>query len=115
MPHCVVKFSYVITQIMDPKMDSGMDTSGPHTLDDVIAANALPYDTTLSMEEMIGTMDQILACEVFGGGGEGGGSCRRGNARERPISVGPFVESGPLWRIESNENLRCGAMKRQVI
>lgn len=50
---------------MHPKMDSGMNVEQKVTLDDLIASGSLPPDDKLSLEEIIGLIDQILCCEVL--------------------------------------------------
>ncbi len=50
---------------MHPKMDSGMTTEEKVTLDSLIADGTFKKDTDLSLEELIGFMDQLLCCVVF--------------------------------------------------
>lgn len=52
-------------QMMDPKMDNGMTKDPVYDIDERIQLNLIPKDTSLSPHEIIGIMDQLLACEVF--------------------------------------------------
>lgn len=45
-------------------MDSGMNAHSIYTLDERIALGTLPMDTELNISQIVGLMDQILACKV---------------------------------------------------
>jgi hypothetical protein len=50
--------------MMDPKMDNGMTKDPVYDVDERLELNLLPADTSLSPNEIIGIMDQLIACEV---------------------------------------------------
>lgn len=49
-------------QIMDPKMDSGIDAEGVYTFEEAEKAGLLPSE--LSVPEVIAIMDELFCCEV---------------------------------------------------
>lgn len=49
-------------EIMDPKMDAGMTTSGPNTIEDAVERGAAPV--SLGASEIVDIMDHLLACEA---------------------------------------------------
>ncbi|EFJ22569.1 hypothetical protein SELMODRAFT_416426 [Selaginella moellendorffii] len=49
-------------EIMDPKMDGGMDIGGPKSVEDAIASDLAPTD--LSIAQIIDIMDHLLSCEA---------------------------------------------------
>ncbi|KAL3701462.1 hypothetical protein R1sor_019484 [Riccia sorocarpa] len=49
-------------EIMDPKMDAGMTTSGYKTVEEAIERGAAPVDLTIS--QIIDVMDHLLSCEA---------------------------------------------------
>uniref|UniRef100_A0A1D1ZAE2 N-alpha-acetyltransferase 35, NatC auxiliary subunit n=1 Tax=Anthurium amnicola TaxID=1678845 RepID=A0A1D1ZAE2_9ARAE len=55
-------------EIMDPKMDSGMEKCGYHSLEEAIESGAAPVplssDRTLDVQCCIDVMDHLLACEA---------------------------------------------------
>lgn len=55
-------------QIMDPKMDSGIENSGYHSIEEAIESGIAPVplslDRTIDIQRCIDVMDHILACEV---------------------------------------------------
>lgn len=55
---------FILAQIMDPKMDSGMNSEAVHTLEERIAMGTIPVDSSLSVHHLLGVMDKLLVCEV---------------------------------------------------
>ncbi|XP_057550046.1 uncharacterized protein LOC130828207 [Amaranthus tricolor] len=55
-------------EIMDPKMDSGMDNGQYHSIDEAIESGAAPvplsYDKTIDVLCIVDIMDHLLACEA---------------------------------------------------
>ncbi|KAG0479985.1 hypothetical protein HPP92_010843 [Vanilla planifolia] len=55
-------------EIMDPKMDSGMEGSGYHSVEEAIENGAAPVpistDRTVDVQRCIDIMDHLLACEA---------------------------------------------------
>ncbi len=49
---------------MDPKMDNGMTNDPVYDIEERIELELIPSDTSLSVYDIIGIMDQLLACEV---------------------------------------------------
>lgn len=56
-------------QIMDPKMDSGIEKSGFHSVEEAIENGIAPIplnsDRTVDVQCCIDVMDHLLACEVL--------------------------------------------------
>lgn len=55
---------FIFSQIMDPKMDSGMNSEAVHTLEERLAMGTIPIDSSLSVQHLLGVMDKLLVCEV---------------------------------------------------
>ncbi|KAJ6831291.1 N-alpha-acetyltransferase 35, NatC auxiliary subunit [Iris pallida] len=55
-------------EIMDPKMDSGIENSGYHSVEEAIENNVAPVplstDRTVDVQRCIDVMDHLLACEA---------------------------------------------------
>lgn len=53
---------------MDPKMDSGMEGNGFHSVEEAIENGAAPIplslDRTVDIQRSIDVMDHLLSCEV---------------------------------------------------
>jgi len=52
-------------EIMDPKMDSGMNSEKVHSLQERLDLGTIPQDTALSIPNLIGIMDSLLSCETM--------------------------------------------------
>lgn len=50
-------------QIMDPKMDSGINAEGVYTFEEALKAGILP--TEFTVPQVIAIMDKLLCCEVY--------------------------------------------------
>ncbi len=63
-PRCVLLTCLIINcrQIMDPKMDSGIDAEGVYTFEEAQKASLLPAELTIP--QVIAIMDKMLCCEV---------------------------------------------------
>ncbi|XP_073013320.1 uncharacterized protein [Typha latifolia] len=55
-------------EIMDPKMDSGIERSGYHSIEEAIEHGAAPvplsFDSTVDVQRCLDVMDHLLACEA---------------------------------------------------
>lgn len=56
-------------EIMDPKMDTGMNAGDILTLDERIEQSKIPQDSTLSVQQILGIMDQLMVLEAAWYGG----------------------------------------------
>ena len=60
-----VEHSETLQQMMDPKMDGGMNgVSISYSLDEKIEMGLLPDDSKFSIPELLSIMDFLVACEV---------------------------------------------------